>query len=75
MAYGDEDDDGIASGGRGGSVDARRDVDVEAGLLGYQVFLEYAVKAFPVVFGQENVVCCELGKLLVKGPVEGDAGA
>lgn len=75
MAHGDEDDDGVAAFWGGGGVNARGDVDVEAGLLGDEVFFEDAVEAGGVVFCEEDVVGCEFGELAVESPVEGYAGA
>ena len=72
---GNEDDHRVATLGRGRRIGARGDVDVEAGLLGDEVFFEDAVEAGGVVFCEEDVVGCEFGELAVEGPVEGYAGA
>lgn len=68
----DEDYNGIAALGRCGWVHARRHVDVEAGLVGYQMLLEDAVKTVLVVLREEDVVGAEFRELAVQCPVEGD---
>lgn len=75
MSDGHQDHNRVASGGGGRRINTGRDVDVEAGLLGYEVFLEYTVEALFVIFRKEYVVGCEFQELPVERPVEGYAGA
>ena len=73
MATREEDDEGVFPCRSSGGVEAGGDVDVEGGVCGKGVGFEDLIKRFAVFFGEEDVVCFELGDGGVEGPVKGEA--
>lgn len=65
-----EDDEGVFAFWGGAGVDAGGDVDVEAGLIGDEVFFEDGVEGLFVFVGEEDVVRREFGNFAVQGPVK-----